>query len=608
MTSIEDVIAGQNHVAIKRKRSSVQSMITIVSKSLTKLLTKENDSFNHATIDRVRVVGEHAKLVKYHQNFDAIHEAYIEHRDTGEDEAAEAALMEEDEKQYNDVVDKIYGVLGLYSEYEKSYSLSSSAESSSVNVEPKLNEDKISVNTENKSQLRAAVVKAELTFQESYGLLNTAKLNVSKMVEFAKDVSSEKLVQDVLSSVHLRSLPFTDSKDLLTDRLEKAHKSAMMWFNAVEAESGFEAAKETVTFDKVKEDAEIQHFVSILNLLINAKADHNPTVVVTDTVRSNAVTSVTPIKVKLNTPRFSGKSRDFAIYKKEFLDIVVPGRSAAEIGALLREGLNVKEKNLLRNNDMCNYTEALDILQAEYGKPELVINDVNVELDKLKPPSGEKADQGFISFVEKLENICRDMETVKCSSDLKNGHMINVLVKKLPPKVAQEWAKFKQKEKIGIKSSEEIFTALMDFLKSEKEITKDLLSKQESSSEKSRSHTCYVTGQTFLVHQTQDKQIKSADKKLTKPDPLCLACKGSKNPQDAKHWTTNCDKWKSLKLPDRKKLVRCQRHIQAGNSHDPAKCHGDNMSRWYNNGHFLWNVVFAVASSIAPNYVIKTEL
>ena len=56
----------------------------------------------------------------------------------------------------------------------------------------------------------------------------------------------------------------------------------------------------------------------------------------------------TPIKVKLNTPKFSGRSRDFAIYKKEFMDVIVPGRSDPEIGALLREGLNTRERELLR--------------------------------------------------------------------------------------------------------------------------------------------------------------------------------------------------------------------------------------------------------------------
>ena len=87
------------------------------------------------------------------------------------------------------------------------------------------------------------------------------------------------------------------------------------------------------------------------------------------------------------------------------MDVIVPGRSDPEIGALLREGLNTKEKNLLRNNEMADYMGAMDISQNEYGKPDLVISDVNADLDKLKPITGEKADQGFLAFVEKVENI-----------------------------------------------------------------------------------------------------------------------------------------------------------------------------------------------------------
>ena len=72
----------------------------------------------------------------------------------------------------------------------------------------------------------------------------------------------------------------------------------------------------------------------------------------------------------------------------------------------------------------------------------MVISDVNAELNKLKPPTGEKADQGFIAFVEKVENICRDMETV--------SRMINVLVRKLPVKLAKDWARNKQKKNVGL--------------------------------------------------------------------------------------------------------------------------------------------------------------
>ena len=70
-----------------------------------------------------------------------------------------------------------------------------------------------------------------------------------------------------------------------------------------------------------------------------------------------------PIKVKLNTPKFSERSRDFAIYKKEFMDVIVLGHSDPEIGALLRDGMNTKEHNLLKNNEMEDYMEALDIIR-----------------------------------------------------------------------------------------------------------------------------------------------------------------------------------------------------------------------------------------------------
>ena len=71
--------------------------------------------------------------------------------------------------------------------------------------------------------------------------------------------------------------------------------------------------------------------------------------------------------------------------------------------------------------------------------------------------------------MEKVENICRDMETVSRGGDLKNGHMINVLVSKLPIKVSQDWTKNKQKKKMDATFSEAIFGELMQFLKSEKE-------------------------------------------------------------------------------------------------------------------------------------------
>ena len=157
--------------------------------------------------------------------------------------------------------------------------------------------------------------------------------------------------------------------------------------------------------------------------------------------------------------------------------------------------------------------------------------------------------------------------------------MINVLVKKLPAKVAQDWAKHKQKEKISNMASEDVFKELMDFLKAEKEVTKDLLHKAEHV-EKAKTHTSYVTGQTFVAKSSGPVQASSGGKKGGKLEPYCIAC------DDNGHWTTGCDKWKSLKLADRQALVKCQRHIQAKSPHKSTKCQAGNMSKFYNNGVF----------------------
>ena len=607
MATLEDVISTKDPEAIKRKRSAIQGMITTVRKSLVKLLAKTAEKFDHAKIQRLRVQGEHAGLKKHQQNFIIIHEAYLQYRELGKDNIEEQTLVEKQENHYEEVVDKIYESLQLYADYEESYKLYMAAqpdpEREKKDAEEKFSKEVLAQKLRDeeavqkqeaakaaeaeddriKKELIAKVVKREQFFKEAVGMYRTAKKFAEDVSKFAKGLSKEQVVSQVMEFAHVRSLPTYETKNSLLDRFKAASDTAIEWQNVIEEVSGIEEARDKVTFNRVDEDASVQDIVSVLDLLLNAKVEYNGK---GTSVSHLTAAKSTPIKVRLNTPKFSGKSRDFAIYKKEFMDVIVPSRSEPEIGALLREGLNTKEKNLLRNNDMANYMEALDILQNEYGKPELVINDVNVDLDKLKPPTGEKADQGFIAFVEKVENICRDMETISRSADLKNGHMINVLVRKLPAKVAQDWAKHKQKEKLGTMASEDIFRELMDFLKMEKEVTKDLLHKQETSSDKSRTHSSYVTGQTFTVQQQRDppKHPKFGEKKFGRLEPLCMACKGTKNTQDAKHWTTDCDKWKGLKLPERKRLVKCLRHVQAGESHDTGRCHSDNMSKWYNNG------------------------
>ena len=159
--------------------------------------------------------------------------------------------------------------------------------------------------------------------------------------------------------------------------------------------------------------------------------------------------------------------------------------------------------------------------------------------------------------------------------------MINVLVKKLPTKVGHDWAEHKQKEKAGTMDSEDKFRELMEFLRAKKEVTKDALDKQEIAGDKSRTHSCYVMGQTITIQQQRDppRHPMNGEKRFGISEPLCIVCKGTMNPQDAKHWTAGCEKLKALRLPDRKRLTRCQRHLQAGDNLDVRKCQSTHMSQ-----------------------------
>ena len=81
---------------------------------------------------------------------------------------------------------------------------------------------------------------------------------------------------------------------------------------------------------------------------------------------------------------------------------------------------------------------------------------------------------------------------------------INVLVRKLPAKVGYDWSEHKEEKNVGTMASEDKFRELMTFLKKKKAVTKDVLHKQEISGDKSKTHSCYVTGQTFSVQQQKD--------------------------------------------------------------------------------------------------------
>ena len=62
-----------------------------------------------------------------------------------------------------------------------------------------------------------------------------------------------------------------------------------------------------------------------------------------------------PLKIsKPEAVKFSGQSRDFASFKRDFMAIIVPNRGDAEIGIHFKQGIPDKHKHLISNLDLCD--------------------------------------------------------------------------------------------------------------------------------------------------------------------------------------------------------------------------------------------------------------
>ena len=348
MASFEEAISSEDPEVIKKKRSTIQGMMTNLCKRLGKLLTKSGGKFDHDKIKRFSVQRDQADLEKLLESFKHLHGAYLHYRDVGKDESEEESLVEKQEQHYDEVVDKIYESLQLYADYEESYKANKAAQpdpdiakkeeeeksvkkalAKQLKDEERLQKQEAEAASKAaeeriRKELRANVEETEQAFKKSVGMYRTAKKCAEDITRFARDLSKEEVVSQGMEFAHIRSLPTYETKNRLLDRLGIATEAAEKYRDAVKADSGIEEANKKETFDGVAEDESVQDIVSVLDLLLNAKVEYNGK----GSVSSQSVSSKsTPIKVRLNTPKFSGRSRDFAIYKKEFLDVIVPGRS-----------------------------------------------------------------------------------------------------------------------------------------------------------------------------------------------------------------------------------------------------------------------------------------
>ena len=202
---------------------------------------------------------------------------------------------------------------------------------------------------------------------------------------------------------------FGELLDLVTT-LKEAYAAAALDSACVEQEIGFSITalnKQKTTYLRELE-----------RVMLAQDKIHSVSISSSESTTSDAVTPVVVQSVKIKARealRFSGKAEDFAAFQKEFKALVVPGRSAADIAATLKDSAPKKHQHLFINCEATDWTSMLDIMQRELAPTRDIVNNVRATLKRIKPidKDDKKADQKFVDMVDTLMKIKRDLTEVK---------------------------------------------------------------------------------------------------------------------------------------------------------------------------------------------------
>ena len=190
-----------------------------------------------------------------------------------------------------------------------------------VAADEKLAQEKAAAEAKMKKELKNNVAKKEREWTLMLSKYNVAKQAAADMVKFAEGLSKEQVVEEVQKHVYLQVLDANEVKVKLLDRLEKAHEAGAEFANAIEAGEDFGRAKDKIKFDAAQEEESVQKMVTLLSIMVRAKRRNNLPGAI-----DGSTTKHSPFKVKISPVKFSGNPRDFASFKQELVEVVVPNR------------------------------------------------------------------------------------------------------------------------------------------------------------------------------------------------------------------------------------------------------------------------------------------
>ena len=159
--------------------------------------------------------------------------------------------------------------------------------------------------------------------------------------------------------------------------------------------------------------SECHEILNKLDVLIHKnKKDTAPELQKADPRKPNDSSASCSIKPPRPEPiKFSGHTRDFATFKRNFEAIIIPAvKDASTIGLYLIQAVPEKSQHLINNIDINDHNKMMTVLEEEFATSRQVVDCIVAEIKKMKAATTDKM---FVDLVEKLERSERDLNTLK---------------------------------------------------------------------------------------------------------------------------------------------------------------------------------------------------
>ena len=569
--TVKEVVKSNDIELIKRIRTTFKAKLTRAANSLSEELKKNEDGI--FLFDQI-INPEVADLLSnLHNVKDIVEDLHVKYTVTRvHKEGDEENKLEQEDELYATILDKTYrDAIRVYYDY----SVQLEAQKKTKEKREAL-KSKCAEYSEKLISFKAKITEYDLAYSEAMAIvesedefaLRTAPLQKSMLC-----MEYDKLLimgQELLTFVpHIEGVDESDKELFYCNKEKLNHRKMLTLLEKIIRKIEFEDKEKFARLSPVP--------------LVNTD---DPTLASVGCARGSKL-----LKLKVSAPKFSGKSRDFAVFKRDFNSIVaVDHRSAVEIGALLKESIPSDYKYLLDKFELSQHDKMMECLTEKFGRARIIVDECTAELkcmDKIT------SDSQFIEFVNHLDKVKCDLSQLGLLAEIANTTVISEIESKLPSMVQRDWIKLASSKEISEKPSSEIFQKLLDFLEDNKRQAEYFGTDVRQPSPnlvKSPTKNSFVSCGAAGSLDSSMTGYKAMLEEIR--DPLqCLACGDSSAP----HPTNSCEVWRSFTYQQKREKVRCIYHPAKGLKCNhtteeckvgKAKCYICNDSN--RNGHHTW--------------------